>query len=817
MAIIDMDGDHIVDLVVGAPLASFPIPGRSHGEVLIYRGTPDGRFESEPAWSIHTDSSVRHDGAAFGAGLDVVRDNEQGSASALVVRSQGFAPRGPNGAALPAAGGLWVFAPGTLGPRSSAPHHVRVVTTKIARSAFFGAAPNRGVGRSATLGDVDGDGKRDYIVGCATGAAPGSVLTFSVANLLAGGKLTPTHEVTFGGNEMQGFRVATLHTSAGDGLASWAAWRTTPYGPFVGGIDYTPPGPAALAQWPHRSGLALPNFGASDRAGASVAFALAPSRKAAAKGAIAATPDLIVGTPGAHSPAERPSSSPLSGTPSTPSSPPQAGIRIRTGTVDIFHDGAAHAQERIWLDKGDAQLGGGPLAVLDFDGDGAPDVAVGDPNESAGGPPAAGFVDPDGCVALDAKGNPTNVGGRGVVRIYSLATGDAVERFRLTSPRETARADTPIYLRNRFGSSIAVADVNGDKKDDLIVGRAAQLGSSGAEVVLGRKADPTGKVVIACNTGENGARGALSVEPAVPNDPVVYGLSVAGLGDLDRDGCDEVAMSMTRANSPNNGPRAGVLVAFGFDGSGGRCGGHRSPFLLRLVADDHPLDNDVLGDSAPRQDDLSDLRGAPTGMGAVLAHGHGDFTGDGTPDLVFRDADLAVGDRRGPAVEVVSGAYLASLCPQRRCPQGRAGPLWADGDWRVLATRAIGSEHRRVIVGSAAHFGTAIALGDITGDGIADLAIGAYDDSEPAPFAGEVRVYRGGRISSTQGALAEGPWLIAVGDTRERGGFGTAVAVARDAEGWLAVGAPASSRWQTGGGIGAAFLFASPLAGEKAE
>ncbi len=795
VAVLDMDGDRVLDLVVGAPLTSFPTPGHAEGAVLVYKGAPDGRFATSPAWAIHLDPSVRVDGAQFGAGLDVVRA-AAASAPVLLVRAPSFAPRGVDGRPMPNAGALWLFAPGALGaaapPVGESPR-VRVVTTRLAKGYFAGEAPNRGVGRSASVADFDGDGKNELIVGASTPGSPSAVLVVSLADLSSGKSTWPTATLGSPPNQVQGFRVTALREAHATGVASWAAWRSTTFGPFVGAIDYVTPAAGPISSlWEKRRAIELPNFGASDRAGASVAF-LDP-----AKGPVR----LLVGSPGANSP---PSVDP----------PRASGERLRTGVVDAFDVGGVRREPlfRAFVDRSEARIGDS-VAVLDFDGDGEMEVAIGDPNESAGGLVPEGYADPDECVATGAGGKPVAVPGRGVVRIYSVVGGALVEKFRLTAPRESARMDPPLYLRNHFGSSLAVADVNGDKMDDLVVGRPGGRDASGAEVVLGRKADVTGRVLIACNAGQSGNHGAFLTEAARPGDPVVQGVAVAGIGDLDRDGCDEVALSITRASIPGNPPRAGVLVAFGYDGSGARCHGHRTPFLLRLVVDDHPLLDNIPGDAITRLDDLLDVRGAPTGMGSALARGHGDLTGDGVPDVVFRDADLATMDRQGPAVEILSGAYLAGLCPDHLCREGRKGALFADAEWHVVAVHAVPPAARRLVRSRelAPRFGTAIAVGDISGDGVADLVIGSPDDSEQAPFVGEVLVYRGGVTELGPRAPGEpSPWLIAAGDVQERSLFGSALAVshepARGAGVWLAVGAPASSRGHAGGGVGAAYTF----------
>ena len=787
LALIDMDGDKAIDLVVGAPASSYPQPGKSFGTVLVYRGTSEGKFEAEPSWAIHLDAATRPDGAAFGSALDVVRDGPS-APPLLVVRSASYQPIGAKGQ-----GALWIFAPGSLGVSpASGSHKVKNVTTKVARSV---PAPDgvRGFARSAAFADVDPHAGLEYVVGVASAGASGGAYVYAASDLAAGTSApTPLATIAPAGLDLVGFRIAALRGGARDlgGLALWAPWRTTAMGPFVGAIDFVAPGATSpVSRWATHASLALPNFGASDRAGAAVQLASLER---------GASPLAIVGAPGAHSPTRAGHS---------------AGEKLRTGTVDLFGASATDPIARASADRQDAQIGSGGVTSLDFDGDGVPEIAVADPGEASGGPPGA-LVDPDGCSPLDAKGNPVSVGARGVVHLYALVGGQLVERFRVTAPKEAMHVDKGIapYWMNRTGFAIAAADVNGDGKEDLILGRPGGRDSGGAEVVLGRKGDAN-KVVVACSVGDKGPMGATSFAPATPENPVHYGAAVAKLGDLDRDGCDEIAVSMRNAALPNAGPpRAGIAIAFGYDASGAHCGGHRTPFLLRVVPDDHPLAENVIGDTKKRFDDLDDLRGAPTSMGSTLARGFGDFTGDGVPDLVFRDADLTMFDKRGPAVEIVSGAFLASLCPNRVCPKGRSGSFWSDGDWNVVAMRALGAPSRRVVPsgGIARGFGSSIVLGDVSGDGVADLAIGWSDDIDGGAFAGELRIFRGGGTTSTQDALLGDPWLIAVGDVSERGAFGASASLAtnKGGGGWLLVGAPQSTRSHAGGAIGAAYRWA---------
>ncbi|WP_394843219.1 FG-GAP-like repeat-containing protein [Pendulispora brunnea] len=747
LALIDMDGDKTADLVVGLPQVSYPQPGKSQGQVLVFRGLGGAKFETDPAWALELDPPQRKDNAAFGSGLDVVRAEPRGP-EMLVVRAPGL--------------GFFSFAPGSLGPRGR-DRRAHVVTTAAARAFYLeGREPARGIGRSAALADVDPAPGLEYVV-----SAPenrGGVLVFSAAGLLERrGALAPLADGAGRPNEFTGLRIAAVGAGA---LAVWSPWRNTAQGNFAGAIDVVPAGPAPFkSRWPGKEAMVLPTFGAGDRAGQAVELGVLDGKSI-----------TVVGAPGAN-----------------------ASSRLRAGAVDLFGADAARPLQRVAGERQDAQFGRGPMAVLDFDGDGQLDLAVGDPDDNWGGPAPKGYVDPEGCSALDAAGKPILTVHRGSVRIYSMVSGKMVERFRVVAPKESPRnmKGWPPYARGRFGFSLAVADVNGDKLDDLVVGRPNSMDGSGAEVILGRKPDAGGGVLVACNTGETGKNGALVMPSMAEGVPTSYGGAVARVGDLDKDGCDEVAISLSSIGGfPEH---AGVAVAFGYDAEGKRCRGHDRPFVLRLVADDHTLADDVVGDAKTRANDLQDLR-QPTTMGRVLARGSGDFTGDGIPDVVFRDGDLTLGEVRGPAVEIISGAYLAGLCPNHRCPRGRRGALFSDGDWNVVAMRPLGAPVRRVLFAEPTARGgiASIALGDANRDGVADLAMGVPDDSDQGEFAGVVRVYLGGNKT------AEDPFLMAVGDLKEKSVFGVSVALSPAA---LVVGASGSTRGGKGANLGAAYRW----------
>ncbi len=341
---------------------------------------------------------------------------------------------------------------------------------------------------------------------------------------------------------------------------------------------------------------------------------------------------------------------------------------------------------------------GDAVALADLDGDGHADLIVGAPREAPGGTFAAGRVvaisgatdDPlwtlDGVEAQGRRG--AAIAGVGDV------TGDGAEDLLVGAPGESAGAGrvllvsgaTGLVVRliagqpgEALGSSVALAGSSGLGGPQAIAGAPGAASGAGAAV---RLALP-GLAVLDRLDGTPGAE---------------LGAAVAAAGDLDDDGLPDVAVSAPGADRvfvwAGSGPTAtldGLRAGERFGASLSALGDADLDGVPDLavgapLADAPPLNGAgrvdlVSGRTGERR---SVLGGSPGNeAGAAVAHA-GDLDGDGVGDLAVGSPGALSGDG---LVEIRSGASLALLSshPGRPGSRGRmgarlAGPRFMGGD-----------------------------------------------------------------------------------------------------------------------------------------
>ncbi|MCP3902826.1 MAG: hypothetical protein GY715_04245, partial [Planctomycetes bacterium] len=327
----------------------------------------------------------------------------------------------------------------------------------------------------------------------------------------------------------------------------------------------------------------------------------------------------------------------------------------------------------------DDQFGAGIAAIGDVNGDGVTDLAVGAPGDD----------DDDGGGGFNDDG---------AVYILFMNTDGTIQSSQKIS--DTAGGFTGgLNPFDRFGTSVtALGDLDGDAIPDIAVGAPGDVDpGEGSDV---------GAVWILLLNGDEGIEGTVKsqvkISAANPfltgelEDFDRFGTSVTALGDLNDDGVVDLAVGAP--GDDDGGPSRGAIyiVLLNVDGS---------------VAAIQKI-SDTAGGLVSGLDDV-DLFGASV---AAL----GDLDGDGLPDVAVGaplDDDAEAGGG-GPLPDTNRGAVYIVL-------------LNADGT--VRGDRKVSDTIGEFdgVLADFDEFGAGLgAIGDLDGDGVTELAVGAPGDDD---------------------------------------------------------------------------------------
>jgi len=260
--------------------------------------------------------------------------------------------------------------------------------------------------------------------------------------------------------------------------------------------------------------------------------------------------------------------------------------------------------------------------------------------------------------------------------------------------------------------SAVAADVNGDGRNDLIVGVPFSDGPDGARpncgavyIVLARPGQPSPSV-----RDLNAERPDVIVYGADPEDRLGSSLAT---GDVNGDGVADVLVGAPFADGPNNArPNVGEVYIF-FGG----------PSIATIPVRDlrsSSADVTIIGWGGPAGKNVQDQAGT-----SVAA---GDVDGDGIADVVIG----------APGVKGPDGSRTTSAALGLSVPAGAIYVLFGSRSWTPL--KDIGSNPsspavdiviygRTTVVAQiyrvAEGLGQAVAVGDVNGDGIGDIVGGA--------------------------------------------------------------------------------------------
>ncbi|MEE2902102.1 MAG: VCBS repeat-containing protein [Myxococcota bacterium] len=184
--------------------------------------------------------------------------------------------------------------------------------------------------------------------------------------------------------------------------------------------------------------------------------------------------------------------------------------------------------------------------------------------------------------------------------------------------------------RGRIRHVLGGFNFNGDAYDDVVVGSLDWDFSSpnannagGLAFISGRPKDDSGKTIVICEED-------LFIRGRRSNDYMARGLSV--MGDLNGDGCDEIAVGAPRENAGRS-DQGIVRIIFGFGGPG--C--PSDPEMVALAS------------------------GVTNSRAGYALSGGMDVDGDTIPDLVVGAYNHYANGRTAGSARLISGAYIAGL------------------------------------------------------------------------------------------------------------------------------------------------------------
>jgi len=244
---------------------------------------------------------------------------------------------------------------------------------------------------------------------------------------------------------------------------------------------------------------------------------------------------------------------------------------------------------------------------------------------------------------------------------------------------------------DNFGRSVTnIGDLDGDGIDDIVVGAVLddEGGSNrGAIHIILLNSDGTPKSTVEINDS--------TVNGPVLSDNDYFGNSVANIGDLDGDGIDDIA------------------VGARYDDTGGTDKG--AIHIIFLNADGTPKSTIEINDNTVNGPVLSDFDYFGSSVSNI-----GDLDGDGIDDIVV-------------------GAFLGEADGYNR---GEIHIIFLNSDGSPKSTVEINdSTVNGPVLSDYDYFGYSVTnIGDLDGDGIDDIVVGAIYDDEGGLNRGAIHI-----------------------------------------------------------------------------
>lgn len=322
----------------------------------------------------------------------------------------------------------------------------------------------------------------------------------------------------------------------------------------------------------------------------------------------------------------------------------------------------------IGLEAGDF-YGRSVASIGDLDQDGIGDIAVG--------------------ASVDENGVTTFTG---AVHIHFL-NADRTIKSSVKIGEATPNGPTGLENLDVYGTGVAsIGDLNGDGVQDLLVGASSDENGATADV---------GAVYIHFMNTDGTIDSTVKIGEGTPNGPTGldandrYGVAVAGIGDLNIDGVEDIA------------------VAAYFDETGAAT--NAGAFFIHFMNTDGTIDSTVkIGEGTTN---------GPLGLDISDGYGHGlSSIGDLNNDGVIDIAVGAVFDEAG-ATPTTGAVYIHYM----------------NTDGTIDSTVKIGEGTANGPLGldTSDDYGTSVAsIGDLNGDGVQELLVGAKTDETGAAAGG---------------------------------------------------------------------------------